>query len=412
MQAAGGGIFASPAKTSVFNSSFGRFLVFLLSVSLYACSCFGVMYSRMPEYVHSGMSTVFTLLTFCAMVMYFMLPARFAEQVGMNPKYTWKPYLCLWHLSFYLAPVAIIFLAHGGAKLSAFGQFYRFENVTEAITWPEGHPFTSFNGFVALNLTKAFVQTLMVDPMDNETTIVKKNYNLTGDDGDVMERITVNQATRFREVKYFPPSNPVVEGFMRPLPVDTMLHYIVAPIFSNFTNCLARFRATSVCQARNKIVGWAVATRNSTCSAIGFVNCLEHELKIEPMYGCVLDNLKNPSKLCGRVVSRPNPTLVDQIVDTHVEEGWRFYGGTPEEVKAGSRYDKDLDEDVPTALFVNANYDECIVSHEKCEATWKENYLIGGLLSLLTMLLIFTTAIIDCWVDNNLRIARMYMHAA
>jgi len=388
--------------TGPMDSALGRFFVFCLTIGLLFGSCLGIIYSFTRESTEQGLAPLWFTCTVILMFMTYTVAPLFAEWAGIDPKSRWKPYYFIYHLAFYLIPFAWVFLGLGYGNQSSYGTFYQrkvIENVTDILP---GDSFGTLDGFVATNLTRAFIETLTVDPLGNLTHTVETVINETDKYAEVTQQLKINQAVKYREVKYFEPENPQVHGFKLPLPPDTKKHIIVAPIFRGYSKCLARFRATTTCMTQNSILGWAISTRKSWCNSLGLVQCKEEHLEVVPMYGCLTTD---GNGLCGRVKSALDQVLVDIIVDTHANEGWFFEAGSPREAKV--TYNHTLNK--APMLWVDVNADPCILDRASCEASWSSYGFLGTIITIFAISLIGCTALLDGYADARLRVVRSYV---
>lgn len=391
------------------NSTIGRFFVVLvLTLGLFLGACAGVVYLRMPANSDGGFVSILGILTTLDICILFTIPAYLAESSGMSSRNVLKQYFCMWRLSLFLMPFAFVFLLTGYGEMVKFGEFQRQEgsigflgHVTDIQKTQVGYPFASIDGYVATNLTRAFVKGLLVpdNPLWTGMRVVRE-----APEGASMND-TIIQKTMFSEWRYFEPENPAVQGYKKPHPEDTMAYYIVAPIFTKREKCLTHTRATTTCMNKHPIIALAVQERTSICNSLKMVKCIKHELEILPMDGCI-----DGAHLCGRVVSRPTKILLEDIVNGFSLDGWKYSinNGTADHIHTGEEVLAGGAENSPVS-WVNVNHDVGIMDTETWMATWKLRGVIGVLFAVFITILLLLTVACDCYADYKLRVVRPYV---
>eukprot|EP00397_Hematodinium_sp_SG-2012_P041963 GEMP01046330.1.p1 GENE.GEMP01046330.1~~GEMP01046330.1.p1 ORF type:complete len:401 (+),score=61.38 GEMP01046330.1:236-1438(+) len=384
------------------NSTLGRFAIFSISLVLFVIACVGVVYARSPDNYHKGISPLLVALTAIDIGALLSVPGYLAESSGMNAQSLWKPYFAMWRLSILLMPGAIICLLLGSGESVKFGEVSTYNSIVDVLQVQSGNPFAALDGFVATNLTVAYIKVLKIpeDPNWAGTRLMDmKNEDAKPEEESIS---TIKQKILYSSWQYFESENPSVQGYKKKHPPDTMAYLIAAPIFARSVPCLRRFDSTTVCMAQNPIIGWAMQERDSLCSSLGMVACWKEELEILPMYGCVGDE-----GLCGRVVNKPTTYLREEVVNWFTSEGWVFAGGTADEARNGTLRNG---SDANPVLWVDANDNPCIWNPQSCMKKWDLIGTLGKFLAIITILLIVATAAYDLHVDNQLRFALEYAY--
>lgn len=404
------GTYATQRRMVSMNSTTGRFCVFMTTLANFGAVCMGVIYWNTPAYREIGGATVLVLVATIlgTFSLHTLLPIC-AARAGMGTRMgqgNWKPYLCCYRLTYLLMIPSICCLGLGYGQMISFGEVETLDpavreqkvieqrqtgllgiliGIEDVKAKRVGNFFQVNNGFVALNLTKSVVKTLGA-------------YDRVAKDGKKL------QPSKYQEVEYFEPEEESQQ--IAPLPPDTRMQFVVAPVFRRWQSCLTRFRTTSRCIEENPIVAWAVVATETPCSDLGSVSCQIERPVLDPIYNCQQEmdhNLKDSKvrygqttmgyigQLCGRVAA-PAPLLVrEEFFSLYERDGW-----------------KDASK---TTLWIDVTPDGCIADYKGCKARWELLGFVGVLLGAFVGGFMVFSIWADCYVDLKLREAKVYTTA-
>lgn len=363
-----------------FQSSIGRSATMFVTVVNFWLIVLGVVSWNAPELWVKGEALPLLGATgLLAMILYTAIPAL-ARTAGLETPVTgveWKPYLVFYRLSFFFSLPALMFFHLGPGGRVAFGHAQGgIEDISlgelEQGSWKH---FRANDGFVALNLTKGITETLAVTNHSD----------------------SVPRMSRFRDAQIVNNREPFSDEVEPTVPPGFQENYRIAPVFSAWAPCVARYRISAGCLKQNGVVGWAFATSRSLCSNLRMVSCRPQSPAITPVYKCATspiqgETYKDPVQgLCGRSSEPPPSEVIDELKALLLLDGW------PAETLPNS-----------THGWYDVRPDQCISNQKQCEASWslyeQVALAFGGITSFLAILPVF----IDCYIDQRIRAAQSF----
>merc|ERR1719221_544808 len=152
--------------------------------------------------------------------------------------------------------------------------------------------FEASDGFVGLNLTKGVIETL---------------------DKTVHGDADSERRSRFRDAELRINTEPFADVPEPTEPPNMITAYRIAPIFAAYAPCVARYKISGSCLARNPVQGWAISETRSLCSDLRMVACKPPKPLLEPVYGCSDPGNAERVGLCGRIIQPPFEEVIDEL---------------------------------------------------------------------------------------------------
>lgn len=253
--------------SSLLANSIGRTIFFFLTLTLFGGTCAGFTLRNLPS-LSSPNSLLLTMFTLAAAAIFFSLPV-FAEHAGIGVfDANWKPFAHFFRLAFLCAIPAVIFItlglggsvAGGGDVLMSARTMKDMQAVADNdVPARVGDAFALDDGFIALNQTKALVETVFVSAMGTKKPQVR-------------EGVEFEKPTHFVPVDFFQAEDPLAPP-PPPLPNDMIGMYVIAPIFESWQVCLTRAEMTNICMIDNNLLGFAYAEIETWCRWFKIMGC-------------------------------------------------------------------------------------------------------------------------------------------
>eukprot|EP00929_Paragymnodinium_shiwhaense_P051958 TRINITY_DN26069_c0_g1_i1.p1 TRINITY_DN26069_c0_g1~~TRINITY_DN26069_c0_g1_i1.p1 ORF type:complete len:552 (+),score=70.57 TRINITY_DN26069_c0_g1_i1:140-1657(+) len=375
-------VYQNKAETAIsrtLNSSMGRAFTFILTLATFLCAAYGMMDFREPlRKMYGNHYLILGQTVFMVILLYTCIPIL-SEKAGMMPRTSgWKPYLVVYRFAFILAVPAFVLIYYGWGAMTAFGdaEGVAGQVLVSDLTANSAKYFEAADGFVALNLTKG----------------IWKTASRTEHGGVGQRRIS-----RFRDAELLINTEPYT-GLEEPtVPPGALDLYVMAPIFSTWEPCAAKYRISSTCLGKYPPRGWALIKSGGICNDMSMLACRPQQPKLRPFYKCSTENIDGRSMtgpiqgLCGRIVLPPPQPIMDELGALLLAEQW------PKQVLPN--------ETVP---WIDVSADECIAQPKACLDHWNLLGILGMCLSIVVVLCIAIPAVIDWKVDNRIRDARKF----
>lgn len=360
------------------NSSVGRATTFCLSTVIFVFADYSLVQFQDPVRLLNGTHAPMMIAAFVAVLLFYVCMPTVSEKAGMFSKTSgWKPYMAIYRLAYIVAVPAFTCLALGMGGELGFGQkaATRFVANLDAVADVSRY-FEAKDGYVALNLTKGIVETAVRTQHGEKTN---------------------QRASRFRNAQLFVNKEPFT-GIVEPtVPPGAIQMYAIAPIFSQWAECMTRYEISPTCLEQHFVVAWAIARENSICTGLKMVACNHIAPELKPVYRCSTEAVDGRAStgaiqgLCGRVVLNPGKEIIDEFASLLVTDGWpRLH--------------------LPNISqpWIDVTPDDCISHPDECQRTWRLLGNIGVAFSVLTLLCIIFPAVIDWQVDKRIREVRKF----
>jgi hypothetical protein len=368
--------------TRTLNSSAGRCFTFCCS---YVCLGLAVValtnfQDNTPGPNDTGTRKAsFLFLAILSLVCVYVCCPMLSDKAGMHPRAAgWKTYMSCYRLSFICALPALVCFTMGWGQEIGFGEAdgELGKRLMFNLTGNTSKYFEAADGYVALNLTKGIV-----------STVVRTGHS----DGGGPRR------SRFRNAELLINKEPYT-GLTKPTVLPGVFQYfVIAPIFSNWKACESYYEISTNCLEQNAVVGWALASGRSLCNNMNLVACNTDVPVLRPSYKCSTDKVYGREAtgaiegLCGRVVQPPPSEVFDELSALFVTDGWpRNFLPNPDQI------------------WVDVTPDPCIDDPNACLKRWRTFTIVAYVFTFLTVCCIGIPCCIDYSMDKRIREVKRY----